>query len=399
MTAREMMDNLSETLMCDERILSVPERELLANLLQRTSNHVSARDNAVTEAIAHAVGEIIAQRTYAVLGQSITQRLIEQASASHSCTGAVVVHGGDPAPPKSMPRPLTDPAPPKSMPRPLSDPAPPKAMPKPLSDPAPPKAMPRPLSDPAPPKAMPRPLSDPAPPKSTPRPLSDPAPPRSTASVTQVESHGVAVMERPDFLPAQFVVLDEFLAHEELKQLMQYTLDHEPDFEVSEVVSPGASGGRIDYEHRRSRVLMNLGKHHEVIADRIQAYLPGVLQKLRCDGFRPSQIEVQITASNHGDFFRHHSDNLHEDTVSRELTFVYFFHREPKAFRGGDLRIYDSRWENGRYVSTGEYQTIVPEQNQMVIFPSSLVHEISPVDCPSEAFADSRFTVNGWFHR
>jgi hypothetical protein len=222
MTAREMMDNLSETLMCDERILSVQERELLATLLQRTNNHVSARDNAVTEAIAHAVGEIIAQRTYAVLGQSITQRLIEQASASDSGTGAVVVHGGDPAPPKAMPKPLSDPAPPKSapsplsdpappksMPRPLSDPAPPKTMPKPLSDPAPPKAMPKPLSDPAPPKAMPRPLSDPAPPKSTPRPLSDPAPPRSTASVTQVESHGVAVMERPDFLPAQFVVLDE----------------------------------------------------------------------------------------------------------------------------------------------------------------------------------------------
>jgi SM-20-related protein len=180
---------------------------------------------------------------------------------------------------------------------------------------------------------------------------------------------------------------------------MQYALDHEPDFEVSEVVSPGANGGRIDYEHRRSRVLMNLERHHEVIADRIQAYLPGVLQKLGCDGLHPSQIEVQITASNHGDFFRHHSDNLHEDTVSRELTFVYFFHREPKAFRGGDLRIYNSRWENGRYVSTGEHQTIVPEQNQMVIFPSSLVHEISPVDCPSEAFADSRFTVNGWFHR
>ncbi len=206
-------------------------------------------------------------------------------------------------------------------------------------------------------------------------------------------------MERPEFLSAQCVVLEEFLAPDEVKQLMQYTLDHETDFQISEVVSPGVSGGMIDYDHRRSRILMNLDRHHEVIVNRIQACLPRVLAKLGRDVFRPSQVEAQITASNHGDFFRNHSDNLQEDTVSRELTFVYFFHREPKAFRGGDLRIYDSRWQNEQYVSAGQHETLVPEQNQIVFFPSSLVHEITPVDCPSQAFADSRFTVNGWFHR
>ena len=101
----------------------------------------------------------------------------------------------------------------------------------------------------------------------------------------------------------------------------------------------------------------------------------------------------------HGDFFRLHCDNEQDEIASRELTFVYFFHREPKGFCGGDLRIYDSRWENGEYVSAGNYQTIVPEQNQMVLFLSSLVHEITPVECPSGALGDSRFTINGWLHR
>src|SRR6184192_3632415 len=45
------------------------------------------------------------------------------------------------------------------------------------------------------------------------------------------------------------------------------------------------------------------------------------------------------------------------------------------------------------------YRNIVPRQNQLVAFPSCLAHEITLVDCPSRAFADSRFTVNGWFHR
>jgi len=389
MTAREILDGLSETLMCDERILSVPERELLTNLLQRTQTNGSTRDNAVAETIARAVGETIAQRAYGILGNSITQRLIEQASAAFavdSGTSASVAHARAPQPPGIAPQPPTAPQPPGTAPQPPKAPQPPGFAPQ------PPKALQAPGAAPQPPKA-------PQPPGTAPQPPKAPQPPRSTASGTQAEGSSVAVMERPEFLSAQCVVLEEFLAPDEVKQLMQYTLDHETDFQISEVVSPGVSGGMIDYDHRRSRILMNLDRHHEVIVNRIQACLPRVLAKLGRDVFRPSQVEAQITASNHGDFFRNHSDNLQEDTVSRELTFVYFFHREPKAFRGGDLRIYDSRWQNGQYASAGQHETLVPEQNQIVFFPSSLVHEITPVDCPSQAFADSRFTVNGWFHR
>ncbi len=43
-------------------------------------------------------------------------------------------------------------------------------------------------------------------------------------------------------------------------------------------------------------------------------------------------------------------------------------------------------------------RSIVPEQNQMVLFDSSLGHEITAVEAPG-GFQDSRFTVNGWLHR
>jgi Rps23 Pro-64 3,4-dihydroxylase Tpa1-like proline 4-hydroxylase len=124
-----------------------------------------------------------------------------------------------------------------------------------------------------------------------------------------------------------------------------------------------------------------------------------VLQRLGRGMFEITRAEAQITASNDGDFFRHHSDNGQGEIATRELTFVYFFHREPKAFAGGNLRIYDTHFANGEYVSSGEYKTVVPEQNQIVFFASSLLHEITQVECPSRAFADSRFTLNGWFHR
>jgi len=206
------------------------------------------------------------------------------------------------------------------------------------------------------------------------------------------------VAEPAEILPAHYVILEEFLPPQELEKLIQDTLRHESEFHVSEVVSPGVNGGGTDFEHRRSRVLLNIGRHGAALAASVKECLPRILPKLGHDTFPVSRVEAQITASNDGDFFRWHNDNAHEEVASREITFVYFFHREPKKFRGGELRIYDSRWQDG-YVPTENYRNIVPRQNQLVAFPSCLAHEITLVDCPSRAFADSRFTVNGWFHR
>lgn len=155
----------------------------------------------------------------------------------------------------------------------------------------------------------------------------------------------------------------------------------------------------IDYDHRRSRVLMDLGKHEEIILDRIRGVLPRVLDQLGIEQFPLTQVEAQITASNDGDFFRAHSDDSEEIIASRRITFVYFFHSEPRQFEGGELRLHDAHGRGARQVSTGSYQTVVPQQNQIVFFPCSLLHEITPVECRSRAFADSRFTLNGWLHK
>jgi Rps23 Pro-64 3,4-dihydroxylase Tpa1-like proline 4-hydroxylase len=133
--------------------------------------------------------------------------------------------------------------------------------------------------------------------------------------------------------------------------------------------------------------------------DRIKAVLPQVLDKLGMEEFSIAGVEAQVTASNDGDFFHFHSDNGSERVASRNLTFVYFFHREPRQFEGGELRIHDARLEEGIYVSEGSYQTIVPRQNQIVFFPCEMMHEITAVNCSSQAFADSRFTLNGWLRR
>ena len=352
MTAREMLENLSDSLVCDERILSARERELLVSLIH-TAKAQTNGNCAVAETIARTVGEVVMQRAYGLLGDGILRRLEQQETFSRP-DGAIgvaahetSVAGQERASSSAL----------RST----------QKVPGPCPQP----------KGPFPPSPGPRPPG--------------PGGCQSEASV--------GVMDLPQVLPAQCVILEEFLAPAELDALMQYTLEREADFQVSEVIAPGATKGVIDYESRRSRVLMDLGKHEAVIVNRIKDSWPLILQKLDHDPFVASKVEAQITASNDGDFFCCHSDNGQAVSARRELTFVYFFHREPKRFSGGELRIYDSRLEDGAYTATEKCRDIVPQQNQIVFFASPLAHEIAEVKCPSKAFADSRFTVNGWFHR
>jgi len=385
MTPKQILDSFSETLMQDDRILSAQEHALVSTLLQhaKTAGGSSPEtQEAVRVVIASAVGEIVAQRAFAVLGSSIVERILENSSltttdATAERTAEYMGPGPkDPQTPSSVKKPLT--------------PSRPQAPPK---DPQTPSSA-KPSTGPQTPSRAP--LKDPQTP-SKPQPLKDPQTPSKGVTTTKVVAEtSIAVRELPENLPAHCVVLDEFLSPQELNNLTRFTLEHETDFQVSEVMSAHAEAGAVNYDHRRSRVLMELGQHQDVMLERIKSVLPQVLEKLGMEEFDITEVEAQITASNDGDYFHFHSDNASDRAATRHLTFVYFFHHEPRQFEGGELRIHDAHLEDGDYVSDGTYQTIVPQQNQIVFFPCELLHEITPVTCPSQHFADSRFTMNGW---
>jgi Rps23 Pro-64 3,4-dihydroxylase Tpa1-like proline 4-hydroxylase len=194
-------------------------------------------------------------------------------------------------------------------------------------------------------------------------------------------------------------ILDEFLVASELRGLLDYLLGRTAEFRNTEVIGRNGSGV-LDPATRRSRVLYDLGPFHALFAQRLATVFPYVLMRLGQPAFQVSQIEIQLTATNDGEFFRIHSDNDAESVRGRQVTFVYFFHREPLGFDGGQLRILDTALtDDGRTVATGPYRLVYPQQNQVVFFQSWCRHEILPVACPSREFADSRFTVNGWYHQ
>jgi SM-20-related protein len=194
------------------------------------------------------------------------------------------------------------------------------------------------------------------------------------------------------------VIFDEFLVAQELRELIAFTLAREPQFAHTEVIG-GNGEGRRDHDYRRSRVLFGLDGFDRVFSDRLMMFMPQIVAGLGMGPFNVSQLEIQLTATNNSEFFRMHTDNDAPQVARRLITFVYFFHREPRAFSGGELRIHDSHRSGERTLASGPYRIVYPHQNQIVFFYSGTLHEILPVGCPTGQFADSRFTVNGWFHQ
>lgn len=195
-----------------------------------------------------------------------------------------------------------------------------------------------------------------------------------------------------DPLTSDYVQLDQFLTADQHQQLLDYVIQREGDF-----VPTTTFTGEVNY--RESVVLYSFPEFTELIAQRIHSVLPDLFQRFNLKPFKVSQIEAQLTSHNDGQFYKVHNDNGSADTVTRELTYVYYFHRQPKAFSGGELVIYDSKIQNNYYVQANTFKTVEPRDNSIVFFLSRYMHEVLPIYCPSREFADSRFTINGWIRR
>jgi Rps23 Pro-64 3,4-dihydroxylase Tpa1-like proline 4-hydroxylase len=104
-------------------------------------------------------------------------------------------------------------------------------------------------------------------------------------------------------------------------------------------------------------------------------------------------VELELVAHGDGAFYRRHIDTqtATERSHIRVLSGVYYFHRQPKRFTGGALRLY-------AIGDPQRFTDIEPTHNTLVVFPAWAPHEVQPVRCPSGQFMDSRFAINCWLH-
>lgn len=212
------------------------------------------------------------------------------------------------------------------------------------------------------------------------------------AIATHVQNSIPPTSQTQEVLPSYFAQVENFLTPAQVQSLLKYVLEREAKFEPT-------SNSANDPNYRRSSFLPFFPEFSELIVNRIRDIIPYIITYLGLPSFTVGNIESQLTAHNDGNYYKIHNDNGSPDSATRELTYVYYFNREPKSFTGGELLIYDSKIENNFYVGASSYQTVQPHHNSIVFFLSRYMHEVLTVKCPSKQFANSRFTINGWVRR
>lgn len=220
---------------------------------------------------------------------------------------------------------------------------------------------------------------------------------RPAVLVQQQQVQGIELERTAAPAAASHVCIEDFLTPEENRQLLDYAMANEPHFEGSSVVVD--TGREQVTKYRKSRVFFAIkdSSWPAVFINRLKLHLPHILATLGRNGFRFDSTEIQLTASNDGDYFKRHADadKNHKEVASRVITFVYYLSKIPRPYSGGNLLIYGDAGPSA-HPGGSDVTSIAPDNNMLVVFPSDRLHEVDIVRCPSRAFSDSRFTVNGW---
>ena len=202
----------------------------------------------------------------------------------------------------------------------------------------------------------------------------------------------------------------DFLPESDHRQLLDWALSIADKFRPA-TVSKGRPKRefRVDPERRIGLTTRKLGPLEPVLRERLLAALPELIAATGTGGPPPSSLELELAAHADGAYYRPHIDipvgadrqplgaNPGEDRV---LSAVYYFYAEPKAFSGGELRLFPfGPTPFGQAPPPANFVDLEPVRNSLVAFPSWVPHEVRPISVPSREFRDYRFALNCWYCR
>lgn len=193
--------------------------------------------------------------------------------------------------------------------------------------------------------------------------------------------------------PAPFAYIENFLPRAEHERMCAIAMSLAADFAGGRVGPP--EDRRIDETHRRGLAIEQVDgdKLGTTLVPRCLALLPSIRQRLRLNPRSPERaVGVSLAAYPHGGFAGPHCDTGPRPYPRLQLHCVYFFHRHPPAFSGGDLLLYDTDVETGDY-DRFAFSRIAPASNSLLVLPTSCYHEVAQVTSRSNALADARLSA------
>lgn len=191
--------------------------------------------------------------------------------------------------------------------------------------------------------------------------------------------------------PSPFIQVKNLLPHPAHLEILRL-VGSSCKFIPARVIADGKA--RVDDQSRSAGILRDNVNFREIFWPFLEKFIAtdGRAGALPGWPIQPELLQLEVTAYGGGGFYGPHIDN-HPPNEKRQISFVYYFHLEPKRFKGGALILYDGNPEG---VVKSAFTKLPCLQNSLVLFPSGCLHAVEPVAAQTEALADSRFTINGW---
>lgn len=188
------------------------------------------------------------------------------------------------------------------------------------------------------------------------------------------------------------VIIDDFLPAELNRAILAHTLQV-PDFAPGLVQRDGVYQA-VAEQRRGMHSHDQLGPYLQPFWAALKLASADFPAALGMPQFRFAGLDTLLVAHGDGDYFKPHSDtqigaNRRSESRVRMISAVYYFHRQPRGFAGGTLKLHP--------FSAGEPVLVEPVNNRLIAFPSFLIHEVLQISVPSGAFEDSRFSLSCWF--
>ena len=193
--------------------------------------------------------------------------------------------------------------------------------------------------------------------------------------------------------PVAYVQINNFLDQEQRKNIWNTIKQKKNKFSdalVDKSINPSYRNSNILYKN-------DLKEISDWFLKKVNYQLGSIWPRLLVEPFKTESEELQLTLHQDGEFYKIHTDDQKTDKVStRKITFVYYFHHQPKKFKGGDLLLFDTDVSQDSCVN--KYTRVSPDNNSIIFFPSNIYHQVTPVSCNSPELENGRFTLNGWLH-
>lgn len=167
-----------------------------------------------------------------------------------------------------------------------------------------------------------------------------------------------------------WIIIEDVFREEVVEQLRQRLFGDTSKFVSTEFDADGKPRNSVGFR----KLLVAFRADAPILRDKIIDLLPRVRDELGIKPFRLGKVESRASLYLDGYFIKRHTDSSQYPDIRslRTISCVYYLHREPRKFSGGELCLYEGETEKVVYKG-------LPPPNSLMFFPCSIYHEVTQV--------------------